>query len=242
MRYDFVLFDVGQTLVGPAESFGTVYARVYRRMGVDLPADCFERAIREVLEQIARDIPPGTDRYRFYDGGEDEYWLRFSRAALARAGGQRTDPDFSRRALETLRSEFASRDAWVVFPDVLPALRRLRDSGIRMGVVSNWDSRLPAVLELLDLRHWFEALGVSHLEGVEKPDPALFHVVIRRLGADPDRTLHVGDLPQLDLAGARAAGIDGVLIDRAGTLGLEPSISDLEALVGIVRDGLPGRS
>lgn len=236
MRYAAVLFDVGETLIGPRESFGAVYARVFRGLGVDLPPRRFERAIRGTLTELERTIPSGEDRYGFFAGGEEEYWLRFATTSLERAGGRTPAPELARRAVGRLREFFARPEAWRVYADAVPALRALRSDGVRLGVVSNWDSRLPAVLEMLELAEYFEAVGVSHLEGIEKPAPGFFHRILERLGVPPERALHVGDVPELDLAGARSAGIDGLLIDRHGRLdGTQATVGDLVDLPAIVR-------
>lgn len=236
MHYSVVLFDVGQTLVGPAEPFGETYARVYRTFGIDLEPERLHRALFEVLAEHDARWPPGTDRYGVYPGGEDEYWLRFSMSAVELAGGPTPGPNLARAALTELRKIFASPGAWNVFDDVVPTLDALRACGVRMGVVSNWDSRLPEVLATLRLDGYFDEVGVSHLEGVEKPDPELFRRVLERMGARAGEALHVGDLPATDRDGARAAGIDHVLIDRNGRLDdgddVIRDLGELEARVG----------
>jgi putative hydrolase of the HAD superfamily len=216
MRYEAVLFDVGGTLVGPRESFGSTYARTLAAFGLEASPAAYERAIQQTLRRISQEIPPGSDRYRHYPGGEQEYWLRFSRDTIERATGRRLDDDEALAFLKRLRGAFEHRDAWHLYEDVPPTLARLHEMGVRMAVVSNWDSKLPGVLELLDLARWFDHVAVSHLERVEKPDPELFHVALRALGVPPDRALHVGDRPELDAAGAKAAGIDVILVDRSG--------------------------
>jgi putative hydrolase of the HAD superfamily len=236
MRYSVVLLDVGETLVGPSGSFGAIYARVLEQMGRDSSGDLLERCLREVWAEQDRIVPPGSDRYAHYPGGEREYWFRFARNTLERAFGEPVEEAFVLEVLERLRVAFRDRDAWKVYPDVVPALQGLREDGVRLGVVSNWDSRLPTLLEELGLTEYFEALGVSHLEGVEKPDPDLFRRVLQRLGAAPEEALHVGDVPALDLAGAKAAGVDAVLVDRKGTLDRAyPALADLVDLPSIAR-------
>ena len=239
MRYPVVLLDVGETLIGPSESFGTIYSDVFATLGIDLPGDRFERCIREVVAETEARIPTGVDRYSYYAGGEQEYWLRFSRSTLEKATGEPVTDELTRRALELLRAAFRNPAAWRVYPDVVPAMEALRDDGVRMGVVSNWDSRLPAILEMLGLGDYFEALGVSHLEGLEKPDPGLFLCVLRKMGARPEEALHVGDIPAVDYGGARAAGVDCLLVDRRGKIdaSFEP-LPDLTELPRIAREGL----
>jgi putative hydrolase of the HAD superfamily len=239
MRYPFVLLDAGETLFGPRESFGAVYARVLAPLGLVRPAEVFEGAIRESWREMDRVVPRGADRYAFFDGGEDGYWLRFARGAIERAAGAPLPRGFVESALAPLRDEFREPSVWRVFPDVRPALSKIRLAGARLAVVSNWDSRLPYLLDVLDLDDLFDAVASSHMLGVEKPDPGIFRSALAALGADPGLTLHVGDLPDLDLDGARSAGIDGLLVDRRGRL--DPALgalSDLTPLPRVVRDGL----
>ena len=239
LRYPIVLLDVGGTLVGPSASFGAVYAEAAAALGVELDPERTERSIREVSREMDRLVPPGANRYAYFPGGEEGYWLRFARESLARASAAALPPDFAGRALARIRDAFLDPAAWRVYPDVRPALARLRQDGVRLAVVSNWDSRLPLVLERLDLVSAFEELGVSCLLGVEKPDPRIFAHVLERLGAAPAEALHVGDVPEIDLAGARAAGVAGLLVDRRAARGREPgTLPDLGPLPAIARGEL----
>ncbi len=233
MKYPFVLLDVGDTLIGPRGSYGSIYAEVLADLGLELSGEQLDQGIRQAGLELRRQIPPGIDRFSFFPGGEAELWLRFARSSISLAAGRPIEDDFAVAALEGLRRVFKQPDAWVVYDDVRPTLDALRAQGCRLAVVSNWDSRLPGLLERLDLARYFEVIGVSHLEGVEKPDPALFLRVLERMGSTPDQALHVGNLPDEDLAGARAAGIDGLLVDRWNRLDdSHATIPDLSSLKG----------
>ncbi len=232
MTYRFVLFDVGGTLLGPRESFGAVYARGLSGSGLDLDPERAQRGLEQTMLEMERLIPPGTDRYRHFPGGEDEFWLRFAHRTIELATGSPIEPRAGIDALDRIRRAFLDPEAWHVFPEVRPTLDALLRNGCRLGVVSNWDSRLPGVLEMLDLTRYFDVVGVSHFEGVEKPNPEIFHRVLERMGGRPEETLHVGDLPEIDRAGAEAAGCAAVIVDRKGTLGDGPGvIRDLSALL-----------
>lgn len=243
LRYPFVLLDAGDTLIGPRASFGAVYARVLAGLGVNLRAEALERGLRACWADINRAHTPGVDRYGTEPGGEAAYWLRFVEGTLARTPGAPRDSDFAKRALDPLRDAFRDPACWRVFDDVVPALDALRAMGARLAVVSNWDSRLPGLLDALDLARHFDAIVVSHLEGVEKPAPELFLRAVARLGGTPDRSLHAGDNPDLDEAGASAAGIASVLIDRTGRLDARlravPTLTALAAIVERGRAGVP---
>jgi putative hydrolase of the HAD superfamily len=102
------------------------------------------------------------------------------------------------------------------YPEVPGVLVRLREHGARLAVVSNWDVSLHDVLERTGLRPLVDAVVISAELGVAKPDPAIFRAALHRLGAAADGALHVGDSVEHDVAGARAAGIDAVLVARNG--------------------------
>ncbi len=120
-------------------------------------------------------------------------------------------------ALQELHAYHQASNLWELVPDeVVPALARLRDRGLRLTVVSNANGRLRTLLERLHLAASFDCMLDSHEEGVEKPDPRLFEIALARSGAARDSTIHVGDLYQVDVVGARAAGLRGVLLDPQG--------------------------
>ncbi len=239
-QYSIVLFDVGQTLIGPQDSYGTVYSRVLATLGSGLDAGLLDRCIRKTSAEMAADVPSGTDRFSRFAGGETEYWSRFFRKVYRSATGCSAEQRLADRALALLWEAFGQPTAWQVYDDVVPTLEQLRRDGARLGVVSNWDSRLPRLLEILGLAQYFETIGVSYHEKMEKPNPKLFLRVLERIGGRPRETLHVGDVPELDLAGARAAGIDAVVLDRAGRLeSTSGTLPDLSGIPQIVRSGLP---
>jgi putative hydrolase of the HAD superfamily len=119
------------------------------------------------------------------------------------------------------------------YPEVAGTLARLRAQGARLAVVSNWDVSLHDVLERTGLRRLVDAVVISAELGVAKPDPAIFRAALERLGADAAGAVHVGDSLEADVAGARAAGLEAVLVVRNGAIAPEGVrvVSSLAALV-----------
>lgn len=93
-------------------------------------------------------------------------------------------------------------------------VRELKRRGLRVGVVSNAEGRVEQDLALAGYDGLFEAVVDSHVVGVEKPDPAIFRIALERMAASAETSVFVGDVPAIDVAGARAAGIAPVLLDR----------------------------
>jgi putative hydrolase of the HAD superfamily len=102
------------------------------------------------------------------------------------------------------------------YPEVPAVLGRLRAAGARLAVVSNWDVSLHDVLERTRLRALVDVVVISAELGAAKPDPAIFRAALERLGATARDAIHVGDSVEHDVAGARAAGVEPVLVARNG--------------------------
>jgi putative hydrolase of the HAD superfamily len=97
----------------------------------------------------------------------------------------------------------------------------LRERGARLAVVSNWDVSLHDVLERTRLRPLLDAVVISAELGAAKPDPAIFRAALERVGATAGSALHVGDSLEADVEGARAAGVEAVLVARDGATAAE---------------------
>jgi putative hydrolase of the HAD superfamily len=104
------------------------------------------------------------------------------------------------------------------FPDAEPALRDLRARGVRLVAASNWDASLPDGLESTGLAPYLDGAVSSAVVGAAKPDPAVFHAALAHAGCEPHEAFHVGDSPDGDVEGARAAGVRVALLDRHGVL------------------------
>jgi FMN phosphatase YigB (HAD superfamily) len=114
--------------------------------------------------------------------------------------------------VETMMSAIRFR----AFDDAAPALAELRRMGLRLVCVSNWDVSLPEVLARCGLDGKLDAVVTSAGTGARKPDPSIFEAALRIAGCSAAEAIHVGDTPAEDGAGARAAGIRALSLDRGG--------------------------
>jgi|SRR5436190_3538903 len=186
-----VTFDVGGTLIEPWPSVGHVYA--------------------DVAETHGHPYDPGTLNQRFRTAWKAKQNFRHTRAdwaALVRAtfGMEECDKFFPE-----LYERFASAKVWRVFDDVRPALLRLKEQRLKLGVISNWDERLRPLLDQLELTPFFDAIVVSNEVGFCKPAPEIFREAVQLLKVPGEQVLHVGDSQTEDVEGARKAGLQSVI-------------------------------
>jgi putative hydrolase of the HAD superfamily len=105
---------------------------------------------------------------------------------------------------------------FIAFDDARDALIAVRARGARIVAVSNWDVSVLEVLEQTGLSPLLDGAVSSAAIGAAKPSPAVFEHALGLAGARAADALVVGDSPSEDVAGALAAGIEPVLLDRAG--------------------------
>jgi len=227
-----VTFDVTHTLIY-CPRLGETYAEVLDRHGIRVAPEEAGRLVRLVWQEFACVADPGRDRFTSHPEGPAGWWKRF----LERLCEHLEVPSPSRFAAAELFARFGRADAWEIYPDVPETLAVLRERGLELGVISNWDPRLPDLLDQLGLGPSFKAVVYSSSAGVEKPDPRIFREALRRLEVDPGEALHVGDGRLEDVEGAQAVGMCALHLTRGRGTG---DLRDLSRLPGLLAEGRAG--
>lgn len=207
-----VTFDVTHTLIHTPR-LAQIYRDVLARHGLETTERQLANEIPGVWQEFTCRSDPWTDRFTSHPKGARGWWHEFLERLCRRLG--LGEP--SRFASSELFDRFLRPGAWEVYPDVRSTLETLSRAGVRLGVVSNWDERLPRLLDALDLGHFFDAVTFSSAVGIEKPNPRIFLHCLRALGVAPANALHVGDGAVDDVEGAMAAGMQALRVDRRET-------------------------
>jgi putative hydrolase of the HAD superfamily len=205
-----ILLDALGTLIElepPARFLGVELAA---RFGVRLSETEAERAIAAEIAYYRR----------HFDEGRDEASLAGLRVRCAQALRDAIPERDARRlpAPGGLVDALLASLRFGLFPDVLPALGEYRARGSRIVVVSNWDVSLHAVLGRLGVTPMLDGIVTSAQAGARKPASAIFELALELAGVPARDAVHVGDSLDEDVAGARTAGIEPVLISRSATL------------------------
>jgi putative hydrolase of the HAD superfamily len=169
-----------------------------------------------------------------HDEARDRAGLADLRARAAAALRDALPPPAANLPLAPLTDALLAALRFRPFPEVREALERARAAGVRLVVVSNWDVSLHDVLAATGLAPLVDGVVTSAELGAGKPDPAIFARGLELAGVAPAAALHVGDSVEQDVAGARAAGIDALLLARDGSPPPgAPAIRSLRELPGL---------
>jgi putative hydrolase of the HAD superfamily len=207
-----VTFDAAGTLFAPREPVGVTYARIAAAYGITLEPAATNPRFRNAVRAAPPLAFPGVPREQ-RAAAERAWWRDVVHATFDTdaAAHPRFDACF-----DTLFEHYARPEAWKLDDGALDTLRALRAGRLRLAVLSNFDSRLGALLAGLGITPLVDAVVASADHHAAKPDPRLFHAAARLLGAPPNEILHVGDDPDLDVGGARAAGFRVLLFAPGG--------------------------
>jgi putative hydrolase of the HAD superfamily len=220
-----VLLDALGTLVELEPPAPRLRTELLRRFGVQISETDAQRAIAAEIAYYRAHLDQGRDPVALAA-------LRSRCAEALREGlpdderiGAIGNAELASALLESLRFE--------PFSDVRPALASARAAGRRLVVVSNWDVSLNEVLERLGLAQMLDGIVTSAAVGARKPSPEIFEHALGVAGVAAHDAVHVGDSLAEDVVGARAAGIEAVLIKRDGEPG-PPGVRTIATLAAAV--------
>ena len=195
-----VFFDAGGTILNVRGSVGEVYAAAAARRGHPVDAAAVDRAFRSAWSRSL--LRRREARYLSTDDVLREEWRRIVEDSFDGL----VPREVARDAFEELYDHFSGPEPWVVADGAVEAFAALRSDGLRLGILSNWDSRLVECLERLGLAGFFDHLVISYRVGVEKPHPRIFEEAARVAGVPPSTLLMVGDSLEQDILPARRLG------------------------------------
>jgi putative hydrolase of the HAD superfamily len=222
--YRALLLDALGTLVALEPPAPRLRALLAARCGIEVSEGQAERAIAAEISFYREHLGEGSDAVS----------LETLRRRCAEAmGAALPDPARELPVGKLLELLLASLE-FSVFDDVRPALEAARERGQVSVVVSNWDVSLPDVLARAGLAQLLDGVVVSAEVGAAKPSPAIFERALNLAGVHAPDAIHVGDSLVEDVAGARAVGIEPVLISRDGAQG-PPGVRTIMSLLELER-------
>jgi len=205
-----VFFDWMNTLAHPEPDRHEYYCQAARELGIELSPQKVMRGIYAADNQLPAGIPP-----RWSEEKEQEPFIRFQEIILAEAG-VKLPRDVILKLLKRFK-HLVEGATWVLYDDVLPTVKALKQRGLILGLISN------IYLGRAGLAPYLDFVVTAKEAGASKPEPPIFLLALERAGVNASEAVYVGDQYQTDVLGARGVGINPVLIDRYD---LMPEVSD----------------
>ena len=220
-----VLFDATGTLIETREPVGDVYSRMAKEHGVELSAWRLGDAFKRILAHAPSRAFPSAEADGI-DALERSWWREVVRMTFQAADSTVIFDDLD-ALFSQLYHYYETSAAWRLRSGAGHALGELHGSGLRIGLVSNFDQRIKNILQALGIMHYFYALTIPATCGLEKPDPLMFERALADLGLEADEVIYVGDDPVKDLAGARSAGLRTIDVNALSSLDRLPGVIGL---------------
>jgi HAD superfamily hydrolase (TIGR01549 family) len=197
-----VLFDVDFTIARPGPELGPEgYQRLGARFGLELDPSRYSEAREKAVEGLKRH--PELEH-------DEEIWVAFTERIVRNMGG---DADSAHECAVAMTQAWEHAEHFELYEDAPPVLEELRAQGLKLGLVSNTGRDLERFVAHHRLQ--VDAAIGSGAFGRTKPHPTIFRAVLELLGVEPAHAAMVGDSPEDDIVGARAAGIEAAfLLDR----------------------------
>ena len=215
-----ILFDLGLTLIRTIP-FEEIYKQILEKFGIEVTIDELIRAQKKTATNY--------DTSAYEVNSREEFWTKYNVKLLENLGIKK-----NRVFIASMIDELWWNYSGVrVFSDVRPTLSRLKDKGLKIGLVSNgYKKDLNHVLGELDLEKWFDSIVCIDSCNCAKPNRKIFLFALNDLGIESDEAIFVGDSVKYDYEGALKVGIKPFLIDRDGVV--EGKYDKIESLTDLL--------
>ena len=213
-----IFFDAAGTLFHIKGSVGEIYLQYAEKYGMRKTPENLEKVNNAFLESFKAAPPPlfAVEHPEKLKQCERLWWFDVVHAVFYRVGMFEQFDDYFEEVFEA----FGTADPWEVYPEVPQTLELLRDQGLELGVISNFDTRFYGIFRALGLDRYFDTITISSMAKSVKPSTDIFRYALSQHALDPQEAIHVGNSVREDVEGAEKAGLTGIWLNRDGS---EPS-------------------
>ncbi len=235
MALKAILLDAAGTLFTSVRPIGESYAQLARRHGKAVSATELAERFSQCHSTASPLAFPGAQGEELREL-ERNWWKELVRRIFEPFSPfENFDPYFAE-----LFDYFSKPEAWFLFAGTVETLKTLKERGLILCVISNFDSRLFGILKGLGISSHFDSVLISSQVGYAKPAAGIFKEALNRYGLSPEEALHVGDSPETDIAGAMGAGLQGILLDPSTSNSADGQrIKNLKGILSVIDGKVP---
>jgi putative hydrolase of the HAD superfamily len=202
-----VFFDAGNTFLWPRESVGKIYAQLAKEIGYIFSSEIMDARISSAWKKHIR-----IKSARNFQCTNDMLitdWKQFVRCVLP----ENISADDFEKLFYHIYTRFGEAKFYTLASGFTETINTLKKMNIQLGLVSNWDSRLPSLLKAFNLYSLFDTLTISYEAGVEKPNTKIYDIACQRTRVLPENALMIGDSISCDVEAPESIGMTGLLYD-----------------------------
>ena len=211
-----IFLDAMGTLFDLKDGVGKIYQKYAFKYGVEADAQQIEQAFMSSFKS-ASPLAFLTSDSSEIEQEEFDWWRQVVSETFSQLNLREKFINFEAFFTE-IYFYFGTKEPWYVFPDTIESLNRWHSRGIELGVISNFDSRLLEILNILELERFFTSVTISSTAGFAKPNAGIFQIALAKHNSRADRAWHIGDSIKADYEGARKAGLSSFWLNRPGQL------------------------
>ncbi len=215
-----IFFDWFYTLARLEPPRYQLYSQAFREFGIELSP---EKVMRGILV---------ADQYFFEENAKSpvverspeeqvKLYIYYPNAILTEAGVKAPE-ELPLKIMKRVREQF-KEVTFALFDDVLPTLKELKQKNLALGLLTNLDSDMVSICRGLGIESYISFVVTAKEAGTDKPSPPIFLAALDKAGVNASESVHIGDQYKFDVIGARAVGINPILIDRYNMC---PEVSD----------------
>ena len=207
-----IFFDAVGTLFGIKGSVGHIYSQIANRHGVEVAAEPLNKAFGQ---NFAESVPLAFDKQDIISLPQKEYqwWYKVVRSTFEQLNALKSFKDFD-LFFQELYVYFTTKKPWYIYSDVIDCLQFWQQKKVELGIISNFDTRIYQVLELLQLKSYFTSITISSEVGFAKPEPRIFETALEKHNYQPEQAWYIGDSLREDYQGANNLKIKAFLLER----------------------------
>ncbi|XP_050295316.1 rhythmically expressed gene 2 protein [Anthonomus grandis grandis] len=221
-----VTFDVTGTLLKLRTAPGQQYGEIGAMYGLVADGHILSRNFKDQWRRMNKEHP----NFGLNSGLGWENWWKTVVKETFKSSKFKIEEDKVEKVASHLLEMYKTSACWQHCYGVPGLLSYIRSKNIPMGVISNFDPRLHAILVNTKLKHYFQFVLTSYETGIEKPDPRIFDLALKSVPANikPEECLHIGDKPLLDYKAARNCGWNSFLLSETEIPKLKQKLEDLD--------------
>jgi putative hydrolase of the HAD superfamily len=165
-----------------------------------------------------------ADRYFFDENikkpirnrSEEEQDLLYTRyeEIIMQEAGLKFEAGLPRKVFHKGKELFGDKLDFILFEDVIPALKSLHERKLIVGLLTNFAKDMNPLITKVGLAPYIDFVTTPYSAGADKPDPKIFYAALKQAAVTAEEAIYIGDQYKVDIVGARSAGIKPLLIDR----------------------------